>query len=1365
MADVLGAIGGIADDLGVDKALDYMAPTPQAGGQGFSFGQLLSSLGQGARDVVGMGPGAIVATGSAAADLSNGLSNRDRLLLGGMAALGVGLGARQAHLAWKASLTPDDMIKAAPAGYANLLELGDRPRFTGELTPAGQAAMLRYTGVAPRMAETLGAVDFDGVMRGVRRWSPDDAAAETHGKALFQQYATRVGSAENAQVDWARFDNAIETGIFSGPNNTRIRELWRKLTQNPQSLSPSETDELFGTVAAVSDATQYAGHDFSVGVVGRIDRIEMSANGPIIFTRHPVGWVDGSSMDQKVREARLAELNYRNLASRGKDMLRTLYDRGMQDWDREEGVPRRLPQELEVGPKWYPQAREDVIKAFGLRKGPVRYGGSADAEFAVQLERQAEEELGSYFYPNRSFNETAPGSVQENLQELTQANRPHPGSSEGTVDEDAVQRAIASVSFLSEAENWSTNIEKAKKVMQSARVTDGVADPDFQSWLRQGKGGHVYTGSRGPEHQRLFNEIHKQFTGEGFKVSKPDLGVVLRLQGKEESTAQIFATTERRKQKNFYLNIYRPDLPYPVTIDRHAFDAFLGMDTGVQDRPIDLSLGNGDQVYDVVADTYRALADELKIPPHQLQAVVWETWRMLKQSEVRGGWARNDPFMLPEPSDGSTNIVFEALNGRDMALNGRRQPLVMPTKILQVDGDGLASAAMPDGTVAHIAEITDEAAAHLREYYPAVLGRDGLPRWAPVTPRRVQSIGQVRSSLAPHLGARGEAYLNGDLQRFGSHPVLDGSTTITYDLPDGAPEPRLRGLKPQAIGRVEVDEPEFRLDKLGPEDLTPQSFDETLKTHAWATISAERPGMDAVASKRANNKLRSELLRRGYKPVEAQGVYKGESEPSFLVVGIEPEDARALGSTFDQESVLTNHGLLYSDGRIEPPGPDGSTRVVIGGQEIEFTGDQYLAEPGYTPSMPMRRTTRVRRKMAVKVSPGRTGLVETAEELEAKGAQNVSIYTNRPSLDMNEYGVVNGKSWQRATEHVYTDGVSTYALRTTNPYITAPNAGFVFTRSLDGLPKEAPTIQSTWRTFDDIVAQHPGIDVTRRGNKVILAPIEDGEVSSALQLKTELESVHSGEFEIHAGGDRFGFPTEPKNARRNTLLLRNGSFAPAPRRDRPLPDWEWDFGFEFDPSYRVGNKVVSLPDRTIAGLRQVTEEFYGEYGDAFKRWRMPRITVSPGLPKQYAQIEWRPGGMIVLSKEWWSDMDKFMSHLWDARDSGFLAKGAEVSPESVLAHEYGHMIHGSIVAAQGWRKAAPIDKELRKLAKSAGKGPWYLNAKSQISTTAGSDPSELVAEAFSEFYTGHPSALSRQVVALINEELQNALKYRKVVGL
>lgn len=76
------------------------------------------------------------------------------------------------------------------------------------------------------------------------------------------------------------------------------------------------------------------------------------------------------------------------------------------------------------------------------------------------------------------------------------------------------------------------------------------------------------------------------------------------------------------KVRAFFANIVDPT-GTEVTIDRHAFDIALGMQT---ESKVKGKLGNKG-VYDDFADTYRQTAKLIGIPVATLQAITWIVWR------------------------------------------------------------------------------------------------------------------------------------------------------------------------------------------------------------------------------------------------------------------------------------------------------------------------------------------------------------------------------------------------------------------------------------------------------------------------------------------------------------------------------------------------------------------------------------------------------------------------------------------------------------------------------------------------------------------------------------------------------------------
>jgi hypothetical protein len=129
---------------------------------------------------------------------------------------------------------------------------------------------------------------------------------------------------------------------------------------------------------------------------------------------------------------------------------------------------------------------------------------------------------------------------------------------------------------------------------------------------------------------------------------------------------------------------------------------------------------------------------------------------------------------------------------------------------------------------------------------------------------------------------------------------------------------------------------------------TPETLRDFLKRPGWAILTATAPREGAFyennpenvarADARDNANLRADLSRGGHSFVEAEGVYKGESDGISLLVVIPEGEALKLGRRYNQESILTRDGLVYS---LRPLPPNPSTGEVM-------VGDEALAEDFHT---------------------------------------------------------------------------------------------------------------------------------------------------------------------------------------------------------------------------------------------------------------------------------------------------------------------------------------------------------------------------------------------------------------------------------
>lgn len=104
------------------------------------------------------------------------------------------------------------------------------------------------------------------------------------------------------------------------------------------------------------------------------------------------------------------------------------------------------------------------------------------------------------------------------------------------------------------------------------------------------------------------------------------------------------------------------------------------------------------------------------------------------------------------------------------------------------------------------------------------------------------------------------------------------------------------------------------------EDFTPKNVKNILNRDNWAVLTAADPGatpLPPAENAARNAQLMADLDAMGVQYKEITGKY-GDVQPGVLVTGITPDQARQLGDKYGQESVLTNKGLEYMDGRVTP---------------------------------------------------------------------------------------------------------------------------------------------------------------------------------------------------------------------------------------------------------------------------------------------------------------------------------------------------------------------------------------------------------------------------------------------------------------
>lgn len=818
--NIAGAVGSAAKPLA--PALDFLGLGPDQ----FQGQDIWGALGQGAKNALMAGPAGLLAGGTALYQGFSQLSARDRLLFGGLLLAGGVGAAREAHARWGENIEPKRLM--APTGLGEMEQIGLKHNFQ-EMTGVAAELAKSKPGIRGRQAGILASGDGLEFGRAVARTTEDPGIAGIAG--VFDSYsASHPQGPGGALQDFARADHAVDHRLLQGELNKPFRDVYAKFTAG-EALSGDETTRLLQGVSAIGEATNaIPADDLTIGLTGRVSNIDLTPDGAMLHVSFKAPEAGDLWNDELYRAKALTTLNVRSYTAKGKENFRYLWDLGMADIRaRELGTTPLLPTGLERGPDWYFAEHDNIAQAFGI---------------------------------------------------------------DPKVITPQFDRAVALTSILSESQRWDQNISLAKKMSDAVYGRPEVMADDFQNWLQDGtladyrstSSRRVYTGKNAKKNSNTFEKLHKEILDQGYAASADAFKKVLRLA--REAPQEVFLGSGADKQKNFYLNLLRPDLEQPVTIDMHQFDAFYGLDSGTKDRPVSDPIGAGMTNYDVLADTVRSLADDLsketgqKVLPHQVQAVIWETWRSLK-FDHNGGWHKGDPFRIKP--EGGDNPVFLALQGKGMdevpaSLFGSQTDLIPVATLTQGTSD-FTSVLAPGGSAVYATDVspyTDQIARHL---WPSVKGLDGIPRWAETRPQYVDDVGQIRSTVATdelsHVETFDARQLAGSVGLYPGHAAPD---VILFDAPAVMSTRGWFGKnKPQPIGGVEIDH--LALDHSPVHSTQIGSADEAermLQTSAWAVIDDP---------KAANN-----LRRQGYDPIRLS------DDRGWIVFGPDAETAKAAGS-------------------------------------------------------------------------------------------------------------------------------------------------------------------------------------------------------------------------------------------------------------------------------------------------------------------------------------------------------------------------------------------------------------------------------------------------------------------------------------
>jgi hypothetical protein len=460
---------------------------------------------------------------------------------------------------------------------------------------------------------------------------------------------------------------------------------------------------------------------------------------------------------------------------------------------------------------------------------------------------------------------------------------------------------------------------------------------------------------------------------------------------------------------------------------------------------------------------------------------------------------------------------------------------------------------------------------------------------------------------------------------------------------------------------------------------------------------------------------------------------------------------------------------------------DNYSRMVVNGEEVYFSaqGATFNAEDMDDVFDLKAVTPRREENVAVTkimVAPG-VDIGPVADELTARpGVRRVSVYTNQDSI---------GDGWARSYERLETDGPSTRVVRYANGPLGDPHGGHVFSRDASQYAWD-PTVGEAVQAppnpdaigygylaaedklvaiTDELEFQSGAYAAFVRGKNV--EAFDEQDLIPAVKawrraIADGLPEAKKMNLRTSAGTHEFPSRTALNPAQPPMVAkVKSGQVIPRIRNDRARDIR----GIPVDGAYRVGNSVEEISEEWYGEIDTTIGWFQERHADALDRWGLGKISVSPGLAgdaEQFALLEWRKSGSIVLSKTYWADPETFMRSLEYSRNmSGELSPRVPVSPGGIVAHEMGHVLHGAIRLAEGGLEKKSSDFDNRVIDLLGGPKVWQDRARREISLTAGQEVSELVAEAVSEVVYGNPSPLAQQVYDLVAETLDQKLKFRR----
>ena len=147
--------------------------------------------------------------------------------------------------------------------------------------------------------------------------------------------------------------------------------------------------------------------------------------------------------------------------------------------------------------------------------------------------------------------------------------------------------------------------------------------------------------------------------------------------------------------------------------------------------------------------------------------------------------------------------------------------------------------------------------------------------------------------------------------------------------------------------RTEKSYFDAKVDELPSSQLTSEQVDDILSNGNFGILTGQNPMGNPVpdsVNNKLNKKAKEWLKDKGYEFFEVAGKY-GQTEGSLLVPGLSIDDALAFAKEFNQDSVITNDGLIYQDGSMnQRVKEDDSFTVDVSDPKTDFASAIKLSD-------------------------------------------------------------------------------------------------------------------------------------------------------------------------------------------------------------------------------------------------------------------------------------------------------------------------------------------------------------------------------------------------------------------------------------